>query len=151
MWYNLNMEYIIRRVNVCDKEEVLVMMRDFYSSDAVFTNGSDEIFENDFLNCVNNSPYLEGYVFGRENKIFGYAMIAKSFSTEFGKPCIWLEDLYLKPQFRGMGIIPEFLDYVKQIYPNCVYRLEVETENAHAIHVYKKQGFEELPYVEMKL
>ena len=43
--------------------QILAMMKEFYVSDAVFTNGSDEIFENDFQNCVNDNPYLEGYVF----------------------------------------------------------------------------------------
>ena len=76
-------------------------------------------------------------------------MIAKSFSTEFGKPCIWFEDLYLKPEFRGFGIIPSFIEYIKQNYPECIYRLEVEKENTHAIHVYKKSNFKELPYTEM--
>lgn len=145
------MECVIRKLNINDKFEIIKMMKDFYSSDAVFTNGSDEIFENDFLNCINESPYLEGFAFDCENEILGYAMIAKSFSTEFGKPCLWLEDLYLKPAFRGFGIIPNFLDYIKKTYPNCVYRLEVEKENTHAVHIYKKKGFKELPYIEMKL
>lgn len=83
-----------------DKVEVISMMKTFYSSEAVFTNGSDEIFEADFKACINNSPYLEGYVFTSDEIILGYAMLAKSFSTEFGKSCIWFEDLYLKPEFR---------------------------------------------------
>lgn len=138
-------------MRIDDREEIISMMKIFYSSDAVFTNGSDEIFENDFLNCINSSPYLEGYVFCSGVKVLGYAMIAKSFSTEFGKPCIWFEDLYVKSEYRGNGIVPKFVEYIKQKYPDCIFRLEVERENTHAVHVYKKSGFEELPYVEMKL
>ena len=138
-------------MRIDDREEIISMMKIFYSSDAVFTNGSDEIFENDFLNCINSSPYLEGYVFCSGVKVLGYAMIAKSFSTEFGKPCIWFEDLYVKSEYRGNGIVPKFVEYIKQKYPACIFRLEVERENTHAVHVYKKSGFEELPYVEMKL
>ena len=73
------------------EQEVLEMMRVFYASPAVLSNGSEEIFQNDVENCVNDSPYLEGYVFIEDEKILGYAMLAKSFSTEFGKPCIWIE------------------------------------------------------------
>ena len=58
------MDFEIRQMHINDKKEIIAMMKTFYSSDAVFTNGSEEIFENDFLNCINNSPYLEGYVFG---------------------------------------------------------------------------------------
>lgn len=132
-----------------DKVEVISMMKTFYSSEAVFTNGSDEIFETDFNTCIDNSPYLEGYVFTSDELILGYAMLAKSFSTEFGKPCVWFEDLYLKPEFRGQRIIPQFIRYVEKVHKDSVFRLEVEKENAHACYVYKKQGFSELPYCEM--
>lgn len=76
-------------------------------------------------------------------------MVTKSFSTEFGKICIWIEDLYLKEYCRGKGIIPEFINYLKSVYPNVIFKLEVEEENSHAVHVYKKCGFKELPYSEM--
>lgn len=131
-------------------DEVLEMMRVFYASPAVLSNGSEEIFQNDIENCVNASPYLEGFVFVKEEKILGYAMIAKSFSTEFGKTCIWIEDLYMKPECRGMGIGTAFFSWLDEKYPNTVKRLEVEEENEKALHVYRKCGFEELPYMEMK-
>ena len=139
----------IRKMKFEDKVEVISMMKTFYSSEAVFTNGSDAIFDADFKACINNSPYLEGYVFTSDEIILGYAMLAKSFSTEFGKSCIWFEDLYLKPEYRGQRIIPQFIRYVETVYKDSVFRLEVEKENAHACHVYEKQNFIELPYCEM--
>ena len=144
------MDYEIRKMIAEDKKEVLSMMKDFYSSDAVYSNGSETIFENDFQACINeDNMYLEGYVFCLAEEITGYAMIAKSFSTEFGKPCIWFEDLYLKTEHRGQGIIPYFIKYITDKYPQNVFRLEVENDNTHAVHVYKKRGFIELPYQQM--
>ena len=43
-------------------DKVIEMMRVFYASPAVHTNGSEEIFLNDVENCINDNPYLEGYV-----------------------------------------------------------------------------------------
>ena len=83
-------------------------------------------------------------------QVQGYAMVAKSYSTEFGKPCIWIEDLYVKESFRGSGLGSQVLQYIVQQYPGSIFRLEVEEENARAIAVYKKNGFEILPYMEMK-
>lgn len=57
------MEFAIRNMMEQDKQEVLDMMRVFYASPAVQSNGSDEIFENDIRTCIEGSPYLEGYVF----------------------------------------------------------------------------------------
>ena len=140
----------IRKMVRDDKKTVIDMMRVFYASPAVLSNGSEEIFEADVENCVNDSPYLEGFVFEENEEILGYGMIAKSFSTEFGKPCIWVEDLYLKPEYRGQGIGSKFFEYLEQNYTDCIFRLEVEEENERAIHVYEKNGFAVLPYMEMK-
>ena len=80
----------------------------------------------------------------------GYSMLAKSFSTEFGKPCIWIEDLFLKKESRGMGLGSAFLKFVGEKYPDSLHRLEVEKENEPAMKTYMKSGFEEIPYTEMK-
>ena len=133
-----------------DKAYVIEMMRVFYTSPAVLSNGSEEIFESDVENCVNENPYLEGYVFENSGEIQGYAMVAKSFSTEFGKPCIWIEDLYIKDEYRGLGLGSKFLDYIEKKYQGSILRLEAEEENEWAVKVYKKCGFEVLPYMEMK-
>lgn len=140
----------ILAMNEKHTNEVIRMMREFYSSSAVATNGSEEIFEADVKNCIENSPYLEGYVFADRDRIMGYAMAAKSFSTEFGKPCIWIEDIYLKPEYCGKGIGSQFLSFIEQKYPDAIFRLEVEEENERAVHVYRKSGFEVMPYMEMK-
>ncbi len=139
----------IRTMQPEDRDEVLLMMREFYTSPAVFTNGSAEIFERDFAACIGDDPFLEGFVFTYAGAIAGYAMIAKSFSTEFGKRCIWLEDLYLRKQYRGMGIGSEFLEHLTAVYADHLIRLEVEDDNEAAVHTYRKYGFREFPYMEM--
>ena len=144
------MESTIRNITILDTDEVLEMMREFYSSPAVFTDGSDEIFISDIENCINNSDYLEGYIIENSEAIQGYAMIAKSFSTEFGKPCIWIEDLYIRQKHRGKGLGKMFLDFITEKYTGCIFRLEVEEENAGAVRLYEKCGFDFLPYLEMK-
>lgn len=140
---------ITRIMEKGDCEAVISMMRGFYASDAVLTNGSEEIFSADVSECVSDSPYLEGYVFEDKNGIQGYAMCAKSFSTEFGKRCIWIEDLFIKEEYRGKGIGGQFLAFISDKYSDCVIRLEAEAENERAIHVYNKAGFKILPYAEL--
>ena len=140
---------MIRPMVAADRESVLEMMRVFYASPAVFTNGSEEIFAADIEACISGSPYLEGYIL-EAGEIQGYAMIAKSFSTEFGKPCIWIEDIYIRDAFRGQGLGKAFFEFITSRYTDCIFRLEVEEENASALALYKKCGFAELPYMEMK-
>lgn len=168
-------EIILRSMTEEDRADVIEMMRDFYSSDAVLTSGSDEIFNNDITACLSDRPYLEGFVFtisGRQpasepeeseieipshetnrddsaNDLLGYAMIAHSFSTEYGKPCIWIEDLYLREEGRGFGLASRFFDYLASEYSDALLRLESEHENTHAMEVYKHAGFREMPYIEL--
>ncbi len=144
------MNSTIRAMIEKDKADVLEMMRLFYASPAVFTNGSEEIFSNDIENCINENPYLEGFIIEDSKCIQGYAMIAKSFSTEFGKLCIWIEDLYIKDGYRGSGIGDMFMEFITKKYTDCIFRLEVEDENERAVNLYKKHGFTALPYLEMK-
>ena len=144
------MQNEIRKMSLKDKPLVLEMMKTFYSSPAVSTNGSYEIFNSDIENCLSDSPYLEGYVFENQLGVLGYAMIAKSFSTEFGKPCVWIEDLFVKTEFQGQGVGRSFLDFITKKYPNHLFRLEVEKENEKAVKLYQSFDFSFLPYLEMK-
>ena len=139
---------MIRLMKEQDKNEVIEMMTVFYASEAVSTNGSREIFESDFNNCISSCPYLEGYVFEENDNICGYAMVAKSFSTEFGKPCIWIEDLYIKEEYRHKKLGSLFFDFIKENYKDTIQRLEVDKHNVFAIKAYKKNNFEEVDYLQ---
>ncbi|MDO4633573.1 MAG: GNAT family N-acetyltransferase [Eubacteriales bacterium] len=142
-------EKMIRPMKNEDRQSVIDMMRIFYHSEAVLSDGSEEIYRNDVETCLSDSPFLEGFIFEEEGKTAGYAMIAKSFSTEFGKPCIWIEDLYLKEEYRGKGLGTAFFRYLEERFPQVIFRLEAEEENERAIAVYHKNGYQVLPYLEL--
>ena len=142
--------YLFRPMEESDKTAVIDMMRGFYSSEAVHTNGSEEVFSNDVDACVSDCPYASGYVFVREDgSVCGYSMLSHSYSTEYGRPVIWIEDLFLEEDARGMGLGERLFDFVKEKYPDHIHRLEVEETNLRAIRLYKKSGFTTLPYAEM--
>ena len=140
----------IRRITEADGLQVKDMMRVFYASDAVVTNGSEEIFQNNINSCLKENTCLNGYVFEENGDILGYAMTAGSFSTEYGRECLWIEDLYVKPQYQGLGIGKAFFEEMEKIHPGMMLCLEVEAENVNALKLYRKCGFEEMGYLEMK-
>ncbi len=139
----------IRNICESDREEITNMMAVFYASAAVHTNGSMEIFTADIDAAISSIPYLEGYIIEENGSTAGFSFVAKSFSTEFGKPCIWIEDIYIKDEYRGKGFGTSFMKFIIDKYPNAVIRLEAEKENERAVHVYEKCGFEVIPYMEM--
>lgn len=140
----------IRPMTAADTAAVLEMMQVFYTSPAVLSDGSPEIFAADIAACCDAAnPFLEGFLFEENGCAAGYAMLAHSFSTESGKPCVWVEDLYLKPDYRDGGTGSAFFAWLNSRYTGCVFRLEVEEENTRAFHVYQKNGFAVIPYTEM--
>ncbi|MBQ6298083.1 MAG: GNAT family N-acetyltransferase [Selenomonadaceae bacterium] len=143
------MEILIRKMQRGDAEIVTDMMRRFYNSPALITNGSEKIFTANVENCLGGSPYVEGFVFVDDGKIIGYGMTARSYSTEFGGECIWIEDIYVEAEYRGRGIGSQFIRYVKAHYPEKILRLEAEADNTVAVTFYKHFGFKELPYLEL--
>lgn len=50
-----------------------------------------------------NDAFAEALIVNFEAQIIGYALYFKNFSTFKGKPGIYLEDLFVKPEFRGKG------------------------------------------------
>ncbi|MGP1612453.1 MAG: GNAT family N-acetyltransferase, partial [Catonella sp.] len=74
----------IRDLEARDREEVFKMMRIFYNSEAVLYTAPDEILYKDIDDCLSDLPFIEGYVFEEEGELVGYAMAAKSYTTEYG-------------------------------------------------------------------
>ena len=77
----------------------------------------------------------------------GYAILSRSFSPESGSPICWIEELYIRPAFRGYGLGTKFLSSVREEFPSARLRLEVEPENTGAVALYKRLGFTPLEYV----
>lgn len=51
-----------------------------------------------------DSPAAHCFIAEYDGKVAGFALWFRSFSTWQGKPGIYLEDLYVRPQFRGHGL-----------------------------------------------
>ena len=105
-----------RKMRESDKAEVLDMMKVFYASPAVLTTPSDRILEKDFDDCVGECPFVTGFVMEKDNQTAGYMMTAMCYATEYGGLCIWIEDLYIKPEFRHLGAGTMALEFIENEY-----------------------------------
>jgi len=77
----------------------------------------------------------------------GFALFFHNFSTFLGKPGIYIEDLFIQPEFRGKGIGREMLAFLARVAVerNCG-RLEwaVLDWNTRAIDFYQQLGAQPL-------
>lgn len=141
----------IRKIKPEDFDQVLDMMEVFYASDALLVHPDMGTLKRTLTDAIEAGPYLEGFVFSGGEKLAGYGMVAKSYSTEMGGRCVWIEDIYIRPEFRGQGLGTAFLSFVEDRYKGWAVRLrlEAEEENEKAMKVYRKAGFENLGYIQL--
>ena len=77
------------------------------------------------------------------DEVVGFALFFQNFSTFLGRPGLYLEDLYIRPQFRGQGHGEQLLRHLASICAERRYgRLEwsVLDWNQRAIDFYKSLG-----------
>lgn len=91
--------------------------------------------------------YAEVIIAEYNGETAGQALYFHNFSTFVGRPGVYLEDLYVRPAFRGKGIGKALLDEVIRIAKerNCG-RVEwvVLDWNSPAIEFYQKMGAEQM-------
>ncbi|MGN0667475.1 MAG: GNAT family N-acetyltransferase [Huintestinicola sp.] len=143
---------MVRRICVTDRDEYLKMASEFYNSDAVSHPVPAENFANAFEHMINGGLYMDGYILESVGKTAGFCTIAKTYSQEAGGMVIWIEDLYVRPQFRSHGLGSELFDYLEK---ECTamgavrQRLEITESNTAAKRLYERRGFEVCPYIPM--
>ena len=142
---------MIRPITKADRNTFLIFAKAFYASEAVAHTVPQSHHLKTFEQLMENDTYARGYMIETAGKPVGYALTAKTFSQEAGGMVVWIEELFILPQYRGKGLGTEFFKYVKEtIEPHVArVRLEVEPDNAAAIRLYQRMGFENLPYRQM--
>lgn len=142
---------LIRPMEESDRPQLIEMMIPFYNSPAVLEKVSEDTLNRNIDNCLSDMPYVSGFTLYEQENIIGYTIIAKSYSTEFGGVCIWIEDVYLKPTHQGKGLVKEVFAYLEKYYHNSAvrFRLELANTNENALKSYKKNGYAVLSYTQM--
>ena len=107
-----------------------------------------KITETDMKNVLfGENKFVQVLLAEYDGILAGQALFFNNFSTFLGKPGIYLEDLYVKPEFRGKGIGKALLDKLISIAKEKNFgRVEwcVLDWNKSAIDFYKSIGAVEL-------
>lgn len=93
-------------------------------------------------------PAIEGLVAVEGQEILGYALFFSTYSTFRTQPGLYLEDVFVRPEFRRRGIATALIRQIAAIAQsrNCArFEWAVLDWNERAIAVYKGLGAEVLP------
>ena len=142
---------MFRPIAPADRETIIGLMKEFYTSPAVLHPVPEENFGKTVDLVLSGSPYADLFLFELDGQTAGYALTAKTYSNEAGGLVVWLEEAYILPDFRGRGLGGRFLDYLADEYPQPVarLRLEVSEGNDGAMRLYRRAGFKPFEYRQM--
>lgn len=142
---------MIRKFEEKDKQIYMEMAREFYHSDAVLHPVPDSHFIKTVEEALRPDGHAEIFMLEYNRVPAGYGLTARSFSQEAGGIQTWIEEIYIRKEFRSRGLGKEFFEYVEAHRSEDVVRLhlEVDEENTRAISLYEKIGYRKLDYVQM--
>lgn len=134
--------FIIRSATLDDSELILNFIKEL----AAYEKLSDEVVATaDTLgdSLFGERAYAEVLIGEYEGSPVGYALYFYNYSTFTGRPGIYLEDLYVKPELRGKGFGKSLLAYIARlaVERNCT-RVEwsVLDWNEPSIQFYRSIG-----------
>ncbi|MCI8687535.1 MAG: GNAT family N-acetyltransferase [Lawsonibacter sp.] len=136
-----------------DHDLVVPMVQVFYRSDAVDHPVDAAILERSFQDAASPAePLLRGLLIQWEDKPAGYMYLTQCYSAEVGGRCVFLEEIFLKEEYRRRGLGAQVMAWLEQEYPAARrFRLEVTQANQGAVHFYQKAGYAFLRYEQMVL
>ena len=136
-----------------DHDLVVPMVIDFYHSDAVDHPVDTAILERSFRDAADPAePLLRGLLVQWDGAPAGYMYITQCYSAEVGGRCVFIEEIFLKEEFRRRGLGSQIMAWLEQEYPSARrFRLEVTQANQGAVRLYQKAGYQFLHYDQMVL
>ncbi len=81
-------------------------------------------------------------IYNQQNILAGYSILIHYWSNEYHGSLLFIDELYIKPAFRGQGLGSMLLSLATTTYKNIkALVLEVSPSNKRAADLYKKAGF----------
>jgi ribosomal protein S18 acetylase RimI-like enzyme len=136
------MKPTIRKIEARDLSSVIALLRDFaeYEKLSEYCTATEEKF---YAAMFGDNAVAQGLIALNGETPIGYAIFYPNFSTFRGQPGLYLEDIYIKSEYRGGGLGETLLKQIASIaHRGGFERIDfmVLDWNMPAINFYKKLG-----------
>lgn len=136
------MTTIFKPFEPADAHSVVAMMEEFYAID---NYPIDIAVSRDlFLEFTENETLGSGWIILHDGKAVGYVILTFVFSFEYKGRIAFLDELFISPGARGLGLGKQALDFIneqaKLLSVKIIY-LEIEGHNTVAQQLYLSKGY----------
>jgi GNAT superfamily N-acetyltransferase len=126
-----------------DNLDLLIQfVREFYEVDR--HHFDEAVVRNGLLQLLNDASLGRLWLIVVDGEAVGYTILGFSFSLEFRGRDAFVDELYLREEYRGCGLGTRTLQFVEEtalsLGIKCLH-LEVERENVKAQQVYHRCGY----------
>ena len=129
------------------REDVAAMMRCLYEEDRGDFDVDHSRFASGIEHLIAHPSAGRIVLFLEGSELRGYALLVPYWSNEFGGTLLFVDELFVIPEFRSRGVGRSFFNYVERerpFGPVAALGLAVNPGNNRARRLYESLGFVEL-------
>ena len=135
-------EATFRKATKADAGLLQEMIRDYYFFDKQKIDTAT--IQSSLAIALEENPHVIIWIIEVDRKMAGYLAIVIGFTIEAGGKDGFIDELFLKSPYRGLGFGRQAVDFAIEICPSLGIRrlsLEVEPHNKRAKRLYEDVGF----------
>ena len=106
---------MLRTLTQEDRALFLALSEEFYASPAVAHPVPRAFHERTFDELMRGETYVACRLICDGDTPAGYALLQKTFSREGGGLTVWIDEVYLRPAFRGKGLGSELFAFAETL------------------------------------
>ena len=136
------MKIEISKAGIEYKSEILELLTDFYETDV--ESPLAKKLRGTLTELLNYPKYGNVFIVKSGVDIIGYLILTFGYSIEYGGRDAFIDEFYIKENYRNKGIGKEALDYIiKYARTTGIKALHLQVKEKHkaASNLYEKSGF----------
>jgi ribosomal protein S18 acetylase RimI-like enzyme len=125
-----------------DLEVLLTLVREFHEFEQLKI--AEELRQNSLITLLLNEHMGGIWLIYCDQQIVGYIILCSGFSIEFSGRDAFIDEFYIRPEFRGLGLGKQTLEFIKTEAKNrgiMAIHLEVAKTNNYAHRLYARSNF----------
>jgi ribosomal protein S18 acetylase RimI-like enzyme len=135
---------VLHPANLRDLPEIMAMMTDFHSDDRLPWHPGE--VQRTICELLANEAFGTFWLIDLDGQSIGFLVLTFGFSLEFHGRVAFIDEFYIRPEFRGQGIgaraLHQMVGYCARHGVRTVH-LEVEHSNPRVRRLYEREGFQD--------